>query len=257
MAKFAKNSVSKISPSTHVEKGGTTVKTSQTHPMNVSWVMKSNTGGRVGLTFCPGKKVCRGGVYWCRNLDADLTRLKTDFGVTTVVCLLSQAELTSLNLRNYAADVQSKGLKVHSFPIVDMSAPDSLNKTVDFVDLIKTKLADGEVIIIHCRGGVGRAGLIASCLLLRLNLATSPNDAIAKIRKLRCRTAVESYCQERFIAHYAHFIRNEKKPKSHEHSVQEIIEGSMITWEVFQKKTLWEHTLFAKNEKSETPLLCL
>lgn len=139
MAKFATNSTSRKTPSTHVEKGVAKVKTSQTHPMNVSWVVKSNTGGRVGLTFCPGKKVHRGGVYWCRSLDADLIRLKSDFGVTTVVCLLSQAELTSLNLRNYAADVQSKGLKLHSFPIVDMSAPESLHKTANFVDLIKTK----------------------------------------------------------------------------------------------------------------------
>lgn len=101
--------------------------------------------------------------------------------------------------------------------------------------------------IVHCRGGVGRAGLIASCLLLRLNAATSPNDAIAKIRKLRCRTAVESYCQERFIAQYAHFLRNEdKSTKSQAQRDQhETIKGSIITWEVFQKKTIGEHTFFA------------
>ena len=222
------------------------VRTSETHPMNVSWVAKSSSGGRFGLTFCPGKTVCRRGVRWSRNLEMDLDRLKTNFGVTTILCLLSQAELASLKLRNYEQGVRSKGIQFLSFPIVEMAAPDSLKKAAAFIELLQSKsfssfapthvwstmcdrLSNGEVMIIHCRGGVGRAGLIASCLLLKLKMATSPTDAISKVRKLRCRSAVESYCQEQFISKYANFITT-RAPSPH------VLRNT--EWELFQKKTI-------------------
>ena len=115
------------------------VRTSETHPMNVSWVAKSNSGGRFGLTFCPGKTVCRGGVRWSRSLDMDLDRLKSNFGVTSILCLLSQAELASLQLRHYGEGVQSKDIQLLTFPIVEMQAPDSMKKTAALVDLLQTK----------------------------------------------------------------------------------------------------------------------
>ena len=96
--------------------------------------------------------------------------------------------------------------------------------------------------IIHCRGGVGRAGLIASCLLLQLNMASSPADAISKVRKLRCRAAVESYCQEQFIAKYANFIRTRVSP------ALTVAEGD-VKWELFQKKTIAKNKYFL----SKTP----
>lgn len=119
----------------------TTVRTSDSHPMNVSWVAKSNTGGGFGLTFCPGKTASRGNIRWCRSLDADLDRLKTHFGVTTILCLLSQAELNSLRLRHYTEAVQKKGIQLLMFPIVEMAAPDSLNKTAAIIELIQEKYA--------------------------------------------------------------------------------------------------------------------
>lgn len=38
----------------------------------------------------------------------------------------------------------------------------------------------GEVVIMHCRGGVGRAGLMAACVLLRLGLVRTGDEAIAE-----------------------------------------------------------------------------
>lgn len=107
--------------------------------MNVNWVAKSDSGGRFGLTYCPGKTVNRGGVRWCRSLEADLERLKTEFGVTTILCLLSQAELTSLKLRHYSEGVQAKGIQLLTFPIVEMGAPDSMKKTTTIIERILTK----------------------------------------------------------------------------------------------------------------------
>lgn len=117
----------------------TPVRTSDTHPMTVSWVAKSTTGGRFGLTFCPGKNVNRGGVQWRRNLDADLDRLQEEFGVSTILCLLSQAELNGLKLRDYEDRVRAKGFQFISFPIVEMAAPDSLKQAAALIELIQEK----------------------------------------------------------------------------------------------------------------------
>lgn len=101
--------------------------------------------------------------------------------------------------------------------------------------------------IIHCRGGVGRAGLIASCLLLKLKMATSALDAITKVRKLRCRSAVESYSQEQFIAKYANFIR-ERSPTVHG--------DSPVEWEIFKKKNLSKHTTFLTHRPTTVEGIC-
>lgn len=58
-------------------------------------------------------------------------------------------------------------------------------------------------IVFHCRGGVGRAGLMAACLALRLGVVTSSAAAVSWIRKRRSKTAVETSKQEAFVDHYA------------------------------------------------------
>lgn len=97
-------------------------------------------------------------------------------------------------------------------------------------------MLNGEVLAVHCRGGVGRAGLLACCMMLYLHVAHSPADAICKVsnatnamftrrlrrtevgnqmepvttqvRRLRCKDAVESRRQEQFIAEYHNFLQS-------------------------------------------------
>ncbi|TEB17146.1 protein tyrosine phosphatase, partial [Perkinsus sp. BL_2016] len=47
-------------------------------------------------------------------------------------------------------------------------------------------LSSGASVLCHCRGGVGRAGLLASCVLLAAGISAAPCDAIALVRKRRC-----------------------------------------------------------------------
>ncbi|GIL51568.1 hypothetical protein Vafri_7535 [Volvox africanus] len=51
------------------------------------------------------------------------------------------------------------------------------------------------------RGGVGRAGMMAACVLVRLGVRIGPAEAIAAVRQHR-RGAVESMRQEAFVAAY-------------------------------------------------------
>lgn len=185
-------------------------RTSETHPITVSWILEHG-GGRLGLCHCPGKKVARGGVHWDRCLEKDLQRLRRDYGVTTLVCLLNQAELAHFKLRDYSRSVCAMGFSLAEFPILEMAAPDSVDKTTAFVREMVEMLARGETVVAHCRGGVGRAGLMAACTLLQVGSERTAGGAIDVVRKRRCKGAVESATQVRFIQKYAEKLKLERK----------------------------------------------
>lgn len=53
-----------------------------------------------------------------------------------------------------------------------------------------------------CRGGIGRAGMIAACVLLKLGKALDAADAISQVRSLRSFRAVQTTRQEDFVHYY-------------------------------------------------------
>ena len=63
-----------------------------------------------------------------RDVRMDLRRLKEHFGVTTIACLLNEAELRSLSVRNYKKDVEASGLVFLSLPMIDMAPPDDFDE---------------------------------------------------------------------------------------------------------------------------------
>jgi ADP-ribosyl-[dinitrogen reductase] hydrolase len=57
-------------------------------------------------------------------------------------------------------------------------------------------LCGGHDVLVHCRGGLGRAGTIAARLLVELGM--EPAEAIARVRAVRP-GAIETPEQERFV----------------------------------------------------------
>jgi protein-tyrosine phosphatase len=70
-------------------------------------------------------------------------------------------------------------------PIVEGGSPPSMDAFVPIVGRVLSLLSSGASILCHCRGGVGRAGLFASCVLLAAGVSALPSDAIAMVRKRR------------------------------------------------------------------------
>lgn len=213
------------------------VRTSESHPITLSWILEHQGGGRLGLCYCPGKQVCRSGVTWERTLEVDLTRLQEVYGISTLACLLNGAELNCFKLRNYAPLVGATGLELLVFPIIEMAPPESLPSTKEFVRSIIVRLERGENVAVHCRGGVGRAGVIAACVLLEMGLARSGRRAIEQVRKLRCAKAVESYRQERFVCAFA--VETAKK-RGKEESVRCKEKVNMPRNKLFDCKKDWK-----------------
>ena len=55
--------------------------------------------------------------------------------------------------------------------------------------------------LVHCKGGLGRAGTVAARLLVELG--ASPDDAIRRVRDARSRHAIETASQEAHVARCA------------------------------------------------------
>ena len=170
----------------------------------VSWLDAAAPSGRLGLCYCPGKNVVREGVRWARDLDADLNHLITVHDVNVVVCLLSDAELRALGVgRDYAAQVKKAGLILLQLPIIEMFAPEDMREAMQVIEEIFCHLDRGSKCVLHCRGGVGRAGMLGGCLLIRMGICVGVKEAIDHVRRRRCKRAVESRSQEKFIANFA------------------------------------------------------
>lgn len=156
--------------------------------------------GRVGMTFAPGKKAPGIGGSWDRDLESDLDRLRDVYRTGVVVSLVEDKELRQLGIASLGDECATRGMELVRFPIVDGDVPRSVADFRALVERIVSMLAEGSNVVVHCRGGLGRTGLVAAaCLVAR---GHAPAEAIRLVR--RCRPgAVETRGQEQFLEEYA------------------------------------------------------
>jgi protein-tyrosine phosphatase len=105
----------------------------------------------------------------------DEVRAWRQSGINVVVSLLTRDEITELDLVREAEFCQSNGISFLSFPIPDRRVPSSQRATLDLLEKLDKLLSEGKNVAIHCRQGIGRAPLIAACLLIlsRVSLETA------------------------------------------------------------------------------------
>ena len=173
-------------------------KTSLTHPLQIAAISAGAAFGRVGITFCPGKydRQALSG-YWDRDLSLDLDAIR-DWGAAAVVTLLKPRELTLLRVERLGEEVLRRRMLWFHLPIVDVSTPDEGFERHWEVsgDEIRTLLRSGRDVVVHCRGGLGRAGTIGARLLIELGM--EPATAIRQVRAVRP-GAIETREQEKYV----------------------------------------------------------
>ncbi|MCJ7797659.1 MAG: ADP-ribosylglycohydrolase family protein, partial [Thermoleophilia bacterium] len=157
------------------------------------------TGGAVGMTLCPGKKgpSTRSGRVWDRDLDADLERIRR-WGAEAVVTLIEQHELDMLKVGHMGEAVPATGLRWFHLPIVDTHAPDGPFEVRwnESGPQLRAILAAGGRVLLHCRGGLGRTGVVAARLLMEFGVPVE--DAMRTVREAR-RHTIETAVQERYL----------------------------------------------------------
>jgi len=176
-----------------------TERTSKSSPLQIAAIPVEPDGGCLGLTICPGKKDLSAG--WNRDLATDLDQIQA-WGASIVVALIENHEFRLLAVNSLGRAVQDRAMAWMHLPIRDVSVPDQR-----FEETWKTKgkelhrrLDAGERILIHCRGGLGRTGLVAACLLVERGFPA--NAAIRQVRLARPH-AIETPTQEAYVERIA------------------------------------------------------
>ena len=159
-------------------------KTSETHPLRIDEVPVDGGTGMLGLTFCPGKvqpDAMSG--PWARDLAKDLQAVR-DWGASALVNLLEDAEMQELQVPHLGEAV-GKFMAYFHLPIrdTDIPGPDFERSWKTVGAELRRRLRNGEKILIHCKGGLGRTGTVAARLLVELGL--EPEEAIRRIRRAR------------------------------------------------------------------------
>jgi protein-tyrosine phosphatase len=129
-------------------------------------------------------------------------------GVDTVLSLLTPEEEGDLGLNNEAHHVKARGMQFVSFPIPDREVPDSDAKVAAALEKLDADLSSGRNVVVHCRQGIGRTGLIAACLLVMKGL--NPEAAVKSLSAARGTSVPETAAQRRWIDHYATILAGTK-----------------------------------------------
>jgi protein-tyrosine phosphatase len=152
------------------------------------------------MTLAPGKKDPHAQTgSWDRDLGADLDRLRVVYRTDVLVSLLEDRELDFLGIPNLVAAAQVCGIEVVRFPIPDGHPPEPVAAR-RLVRLILEALDAGRVVVVHCRGGLGRAGTIAAATLIESGL--SVERATAVVRAARGGT-IETPSQVAFLRRWS------------------------------------------------------
>jgi len=122
-------------------------------------------------------------------------------GVDTVLSLLTPEEERELGLEEEGREAKRQALKFLSFPIPDRQVPQSLSVVAAILEKVDAGLSSGETVVVHCRQGIGRSGLIAACLLVMKGL--SSGAAVETASAARGTPIPETREQRNWIDHYA------------------------------------------------------
>ncbi len=147
--------------------------------------------GKLALAARP-----RGGDW----LEGELAAWKRS-GIDTIVSLLTPDEEQEFALTDEGLQAKAKGITFLSLPIRDRRVPDpgtDLNSTLQRMDAV---LSSGRNVLVHCRQGIGRTGLVASSLLI--NKGMDAESAVELVSTARGIPVPETSEQRHWIDEFA------------------------------------------------------
>lgn len=157
---------------------------------NLHWV-DGPWPGKLALAARP-----RGGEW----LDDEVESWRRE-GIDTVISFLTSEEEADLDLKAEATIAEARGMKFWSFPILDRQVPDSKRSLTQTLRRLDTELEMGRNVVLHCRQGVGRSGLVAACLLVMNGI--EPEEAVQRLSSARGLPVPETEEQRLWIDQYA------------------------------------------------------
>jgi len=104
-------------------------------------------------------------------------------GILKVVSLLELSEARDVGLDRERELCEFNGMAFVSYPIKDWELPSSVTEFAEFTRNICQQITDGTNTVVHCRGGIGRTGMLAAGILLHCGY--EPDDAFRHISEAR------------------------------------------------------------------------
>ncbi|PYX07406.1 MAG: tyrosine protein phosphatase [Acidobacteria bacterium] len=121
-------------------------------------------------------------------------------GVDVVLSLLTRDEAEELDLTREPDLCRAKGIRFLTFPIPDRHVPGSKTEADNWLARVAELLQAGQNVVIHCRQGIGRSGMIAAALLV--SNGTSPGEAFQRISDARGVAVPETTEQKEWVRHF-------------------------------------------------------
>ena len=132
-------------------------------------------GGTLALTSLPG----RGGDY------ADDLDTISDWKPGLVISLTTDVEMLQDGAQSFGSDIQGRASRWVHLPVEDYGVPSSHieDEWVAVSAAARHALSGGGRVLVHCRGGCGRSGMVV--LRLMIECGERFDQAFARLRALR------------------------------------------------------------------------
>jgi len=200
-------------------------RTSQSHPLQIAEIRCGPGMGKLGITLCPGKVQSFGLTgTWARDLAIDLDAVEA-WNASAVLTLIEEDEISRLQVPTLGEEVAARHMSWVHLPIRDRGVPDdAFEETWEHVgEDLRSRLRSGFNVMVHCMGGLGRAGTIGSRLLVELGW--TPTNAIREVRRVRP-GAIETDDQEDFV--HGCVAIPEGQPDGSQQAIRERAIGSLL-----------------------------
>jgi hypothetical protein len=122
-------------------------------------------------------------------------------GISSALSLLTPEEENDLDLRDEGREAKRQGVDFVSFPIPDLQVPRSEARLTEVLAKVDNMLSAGKNVVVDCRQGIGRTGLVAACVLVRPGM--SPCAAVEKLPAAGGVSVPETPEQRDWVDHYA------------------------------------------------------
>jgi ADP-ribosyl-[dinitrogen reductase] hydrolase len=143
-----------------------------------------------------GKKARGIDGQWDRDLTLDLARLRKGYATDVLVSLTEEHELGKLHILSLPGAAAAAGIRLDRFAIPDGGVPADAAQFAKLVNRVMVHVSSGRTVVIHCRGGLGRTGVLAAACLRAAGFEA--NRAIEIVRYARPGT-IENAAQEDFV----------------------------------------------------------
>ena len=177
-------------------------------PLMIDTVSVPSLSGLIGISSCPGMKEFSTLDLYDDRIDNDLQCI-SNWGAAVIVTLLEAREIATLGIAALPEKVLSKNILWLHLPMNNRGLPDE-----EFEEKWRWAgsrllhfLQEGQRVLIHCKEGVGRSGIVAARLLIESGI--DADSAIRAVRKARPGSLM-LYSQEKYCYSLDSAVTHEK-----------------------------------------------